>query len=142
MIDAGKLRDLMRAGRIQGKDLADKAGCSRVTISRIRNGRQGVSRDLAERIAAALGVPLSEFRRESPAGSLVGLAGLSRQCREVLEAMERLGESDRNIAWAFVKGLVASRSSSGAEAAAALEAAAQGAERVGEEQADRKARRA
>jgi transcriptional regulator with XRE-family HTH domain len=129
----------MRARRMEGKILADRAGCSRVTISRIRNGRQGTSRDLAERIAAALDVPLNRLQSTPGEPVATGL-GVSAMTREVLEAMERMSETDRSIAWAFVKGLAASGSSSAAEAAAELASAAQTAERAGEEPAGRKAR--
>ena len=129
----------MRARRMEGKVLADRAGCSRVTISRIRNGRQGTSRDLAERIAAALDVHLAGLQ-SIPGESYVPGSGLSAMTREVLDAMERMSESDRSIAWAFVKGLAASGSSSAAEAAAELASAAQTAERAAEEPASRKAR--
>ena len=129
----------MRARRMEGKVLADRAGCSRVTISRIRNGRQGTSRDLAERIAAALGVPL-ESLQSTWGESYVPGGGVSAMTREVLEAMERMSETDRSIAWAFVKGLAASGSSSAAEAAAELASAAQTAERGAEAPASKKAR--
>ena len=124
---------------MEGKVLADRAGCSRVTISRIRNGRQGTSRDLAERISAALDVPLDRLQF-TPGESISIGSGVSPMTREVLDAMERMSETDRSIAWAFVKGLAASGSSSAAEAAAELASAARTAGRVGEEPAGRKAR--
>jgi addiction module HigA family antidote len=42
-------------GRITVSDLAAKLGVSRVTLSRVVNGRASVSADMALRLAAALG---------------------------------------------------------------------------------------
>lgn len=140
VIDPEKLRREMRARKIKGQDLAQRAGCSRITISRIRNGRQGTSRDLAGRIAAALGVDLAELRAAAEGTGESFQTASSAEAREVVAQMSRMSPSDRRIVWAFVKGLTASGSLEPAAAADELESAARQAERAAEEREGTRAR--
>lgn len=140
MIDPAKLRDAMRAKGIQGQELARRAGCSRITISRIRNGHQGTSRGLAERIAAALDMDPGELQPAPEGVAPDGFAtGFGQEARDVLDEMSRMSPADRRVVWAFVKGLVASGSSEAAAAAGELEAAARQVERAAEEREDTQA---
>jgi transcriptional regulator with XRE-family HTH domain len=61
MFDTQQLRNLIRLERISGSELACRAGLPRHNINRVLNEQQQPSWDHAEKMAAALGRPLSDF---------------------------------------------------------------------------------
>lgn len=65
------LQDTVLAdGRISVTEFAEKLGVSRVALSRVVNGRAGVSAELALRLAAALGVSAESWLRMQAAYDL------------------------------------------------------------------------
>lgn len=65
------LRDTVLAdGRISVTEFAEKLGVSRVALSRVVNGRAGISAELALRLAAALGVSAESWLRMQAAYDL------------------------------------------------------------------------
>jgi transcriptional regulator with XRE-family HTH domain len=122
--DRHRLRALQREAGLTGKELAEKVGCSSVTISRIRSGRQRPREELVTAIAAALGVDESQLYGTAEAAAQAGGNPLSRDEREMLEAYRQMGPTERAKAWGFVVGLAHSGKDGMALAAAHMAAAA------------------
>ena len=58
-----KIQKLRKAKGLSQKKLAEKADCEQHQISRLEAGKAGVLPSTAERIAKALGVPVTELFR-------------------------------------------------------------------------------
>jgi transcriptional regulator with XRE-family HTH domain len=131
------LAELRRAKKMTGKELADLAQCSNVTISRIENGHQQPTSSMAKRLARALGVPVERFYFDPLAGSERAAledaewANVETQMQVVLEALRRLPAILRAKAIGFILGLATSTSPPAARAAASLAEAAERARQAG-----------
>ncbi|MBN2582534.1 MAG: helix-turn-helix transcriptional regulator [Planctomycetes bacterium] len=88
-IDGDKLRRILRQRKKSGEDIAKQAGISRSAFSRILNGKAVARRKNAERIAAALGVPLSELAPDEDNPR-------TAQESELLRAFRKLDEIGRS----------------------------------------------
>ena len=97
-IDVDAIRAARRNSKLSQDDLAERIGCSRITISRAEQGKCG--RKLAKKIADSLGVPVESFYGSDTADA----GGLTEQQRQVVDIMKRFGPSTSYAIWSFAMG--------------------------------------
>ena len=91
------MRELRRSRKITGLKLADEVGIHQTTYSRVETGTQRASAKLLVRIAAALGVELSEICVDDPDAVREKAAALSGDAliMQAVELMLHMPLSDR-----------------------------------------------
>ncbi len=147
VFDGQRMAELRRARKLTGRQLAEIADCSNVTISRIENGHQQPTSSLAKRLADALAVPLEglyvDSRRAAASDRLVTALGLGSIAaaktdgavedaeieKVVIDALRKMGPLHRAQAIGYILGLASSSSAFAAEAAAKLAESAEKARR-------------
>jgi len=103
MINGKAVRDARIAAGFQTQEaLADKIGCSRITISRAENNLGGTG--ILQKIATATGIPPRALMQPSDQSAPVAI---SSQERELLAAFRRLDTVLQARAAGFVFGLAA-----------------------------------
>ena len=141
MFDGKATKAARRNAGLTGQALAGLVGVTNVTISRIENQHQAPGRDLAERIAEALGVDFHSLYVDNPIRAII-MPDLSEEERDILLKLRQLDRTGRAKVWGFVMGLASGGSLAGAEAAAELAQAAEEAQQTSEAQANKQAKRA
>ena len=81
-----RILELCKEAGINQTELADKIGLSRVGLSKAINGNPTIS--TLEKIADALGVPVTELFEKSNTGDIVGFVKVGDTVHEVKSAEE------------------------------------------------------
>ncbi|MCD6364240.1 MAG: helix-turn-helix domain-containing protein [Planctomycetes bacterium] len=133
------MAEARRRADMDQADLARRVSRNRVTISDIERGKLKPSSELAESVAAELGVPIeSLYSPSAHTPSMTGQVSLTIDELQVIEAMRRLGEVQRAKIWAFAQGLAAGGGPDGARSAAELAEAIENASRTEQGQSDQR----
>ncbi len=128
IFDGQRMAELRKAQSLTGLELSKRIACSNVTISRIENGHQQPTRAIAQRIADALGVPLTELSIDPRRAARRSGDVDSDTERLVVEALRSMDPLLRAKAVGFILGLASSASPEAAEAAGKLAEAAEAGE--------------
>ena len=105
MYDGNKIRTVRRAAGIDAQVLAEKAGCSRGTLSRIENGKQQPSGELAWRLAKLLDRPLADFYVEGVDHQAEMMADLDPEELALIRFYRTLSPEDQRNIRSFAAGV-------------------------------------
>ena len=101
--NASRLREIMKAEKVTGRQLAARVGLTNVSISRILHGRQQPSRANAAKIARVFGLGVDDFYRSAAAagrpGNFDGRALAALRKSRGISPQEVAQQIGRDVTW-------------------------------------------
>ena len=98
------LKEIRDEARMTQDDLAERAGTTKSSVSRIENEEQVPSLDMLERLAAALGVKVYQVMARAE-GSELPVSKASKEERELLRELKAMEPDVREHYLAIARGL-------------------------------------